>query len=190
MQKPSFHRSCLSSASHIAVSSYANLPSCLVQRRWQTYGTGPGATCFGGQRATETNSRLLRLPQKIEDDEERRKTEKKNLDFCKFPGAVAKLGGRYFFREGQLHEGQRMYHMKTRGTAVKDEKGVLTYEGGIDEVYVGSVEREKRETKAIENALYEDTRGFAIQLLMEGRGVRIFLRLMKIEFEFLFRHLF
>ena len=41
-----------------------------------------------------------------------------------------------------------------------------------DHVVLASPHPEQTETKTIENALFESTRGFAVQILFEGRGVR------------------
>ena len=42
----------------------------------------------------------------------------------------------------------------------------------VDEVVLASARAGELETKTIENALFESSRGFAVQILLEGRGVR------------------
>ena len=73
----------------------------------------------------------------------------------KWPGIVAnELGADYFFRpESNLS----FFHVQTKD---------------VDEVVLASSEPIKMESKTIENALYESTRGFGVQILFEGRGVR------------------
>jgi ribosomal protein L6P/L9E len=73
----------------------------------------------------------------------------------KWPGLISReLGPDYFFRpESNLS----YFHVQC-----KDK----------DEVVLSSPNASKTETKTIENALYETTRGFAVQVLFEGRGVR------------------
>ena len=73
----------------------------------------------------------------------------------KWPGVIAKeVDTNYFFRpESNLS----FFHVQSRDS---------------DEVILASPKLEAMETKTIENALFESTRGFAVQILFEGRGVR------------------
>jgi ribosomal protein L6P/L9E len=73
----------------------------------------------------------------------------------KWPGLIAKeIDPDYFFRDGT---NTSFFHLKS------DSR---------DEVVLASHNMREIETKTIENALYEATRGFAVQILFEGRGVR------------------
>jgi ribosomal protein L6P/L9E len=73
----------------------------------------------------------------------------------RWPGVIAReLGTDYFFRPDS---NLSYFHVKSEGS---------------DEVVLASSESGKMETKTIENALHESTRGFAVQILFEGRGVR------------------
>jgi hypothetical protein len=73
----------------------------------------------------------------------------------KWPATInAKLTPEYFFRESASIS---YYHVQN------DSR---------DEILLSSPQPEELETKALENALHEPTRGFAVQILFEGRGVR------------------
>lgn len=72
-----------------------------------------------------------------------------------WPGVIReKLNSEYFYREGASTS---YFHVQTESK---------------DEIILRSPEAFELETKAIENALHEKTRGFAVQILFEGRGVR------------------
>jgi ribosomal protein L6P/L9E len=78
----------------------------------------------------------------------------------KWPGLVAdSLNSSYWYRPNQ-ETPVTMYRMKS-----KDH----------DTVMVSSVDKSKTETRTIENALLDNTRGHSIQILFEGRGVKAYL---------------
>ena len=73
----------------------------------------------------------------------------------RWPGLIAdRLSSNYFFRPGS---NLSYFHHKSKNT---------------DEVLLSSADSTKVDTPTIENALHESTRGFAVQILFEGRGVR------------------
>ena len=77
------------------------------------------------------------------------------LSLRKWPGIITnRLGAEYFFRSDA---DMSFYQHKSKSH---------------DEVLLSSTDSSKLETPTIENALYESTRGFAVQILFEGRGVR------------------
>ncbi|CAD7972629.1 unnamed protein product [Amoebophrya sp. A120] len=89
----------------------------------------------------------------------KRDATEKTVEFTKFPGVVSKLGAEYYFREDQKSEQMRFFHMRTTSQ---------------DVAFVGSVDSRKRETRTVENCLHENTRGYAAQVIMEGRGVKLY----------------
>lgn len=81
-----------------------------------------------------------------------------SMDFVKYPGVASGLGAEYFMRQGQRHP-LTYYHMRTpTGNTVA----------------VGATDPRAREARTIDNYVKERTRGFAVQLLLEGRGVKAF----------------
>eukprot|EP00392_Amoebophrya_sp_AT5.2_P018080 g18543.t1 len=146
-------------------------------------GGGPGEHCFAGNRDTLFHYKRVRLSEShqlplqtlpqapsgtsVFDNKGGNgrlphvAPTDRTLEFTKFPGVVSKLGAEYFFREKQERSEQTTYyHMKTKS--------------GTDVVFVGSVDARKRETRTVENFLHEKTRGFAVQLILEGRGVKVY----------------
>ena len=78
-----------------------------------------------------------------------------SLVMRKWPGIIAReVDTSYFFRP---NANVSFFHVQTKDN---------------DEVVLSSTSTEAIETKTIENALFETTRGFAVQILFEGRGVR------------------
>lgn len=96
------------------------------------------------------NVREIELP-----TEPRIESSAVGLQFRKWPGLLSReLGSEYFFRKDA---NMSYFHVKTVST---------------DEVVLASSRPEMLETRTIENAVFESTRGFAVQILFEGRGVR------------------
>jgi len=105
----------------------------------------------GGRQQMDINVREIEL-QKNGDPSHQPPT----LLTRKWPGTIATgLGSEYFFRPGSTN--LSYFHVKCTNK---------------DEVVLASPNAEKLETPSIENALHESTRGFAVQILFEGRGVR------------------
>lgn len=78
----------------------------------------------------------------------------------KWPGLVADcLNSSYWYRPNQ-ESPVTMYRMRSRDH---------------DTVLVGSVDQRKTETRTIENALLDNTRGHSVQILFDGRGVKAYL---------------
>jgi len=137
-----------------------------LQQRTKVHAAG-GAEFYGGRSDTKTNYRLIEFPQ------EKREEGIKKLGYTKYPSAIKYLGSRYFYRPIKS-DLLSYYHVRT-GAAKKareynPDAGVLCE----DLVYLGSTQEYTRTTKTIENALYEQTRGFAVQLILEGRGVKVY----------------
>eukprot|EP00927_Polykrikos_kofoidii_P078113 TRINITY_DN74982_c0_g1_i1.p1 TRINITY_DN74982_c0_g1~~TRINITY_DN74982_c0_g1_i1.p1 ORF type:complete len:294 (+),score=45.30 TRINITY_DN74982_c0_g1_i1:52-882(+) len=108
---------------------------------------------FGGSRPTETNHQLTELPKSP------REPQPYELKFAKYPGLVSGLGGEYYFREDQKHP-LTYYHMKSPASG--------------DTVVVGATASRALEARTIDNYLKERTRGFAVQIVLEGRGVKAY----------------
>eukprot|EP00928_Gymnodinium_smaydae_P028745 TRINITY_DN2184_c0_g2_i1.p2 TRINITY_DN2184_c0_g2~~TRINITY_DN2184_c0_g2_i1.p2 ORF type:complete len:303 (+),score=68.48 TRINITY_DN2184_c0_g2_i1:98-1006(+) len=113
-----------------------------------------GMDWFGGKRPTEINSQLPELPK------EARPPAPKDLSFSRYDGIASGLGAEYFMREGQKHQ-LTYYHLRSPKL-------------GGDTIYVGSTEQRAREARTIDNYIKEHTRGFAVQLILEGRGVKAY----------------
>jgi hypothetical protein len=104
----------------------------------------------GGRQEMDINVRQIEL-----EHEPSVGVQPASLHTRKWPGIIAReVDTNYFFRpDSQLS----FFHVQTKQT---------------DEVVLASSEMGAMETKTIENALFETTRGFAVQILFEGRGVR------------------
>jgi len=107
---------------------------------------------LGGRRPTETNAKMIELPKEPYKPQP-------DLGFRKYPGLVNGLGAEYFFREGQKHP-LTYYHMKSPNSG--------------DTVCVGATSARAREARGIDNYLKERTRGYAVQIVLEGRGVKAY----------------
>jgi len=108
---------------------------------------------FKGRKESETNAQMIELP-KVAYDPKPYKQE-----FITYPGVVSGLGAQYYFREGQKAP-LTYYHI--RNTPVGDR------------VAVGAADPRAREAKMIDNYAKERTRGFAQQIVLEGRGVKVY----------------
>ncbi|CEM12209.1 unnamed protein product [Vitrella brassicaformis CCMP3155] len=111
-----------------------------------------GVNEFFGETETHTNHRWTELPK------QRSSPWPREQHWMKWPGVVAHLGGEYFFRGNQKYP-QTMYHMRTDNE---------------DLCMVGSVDPRKVQTHTIENALHRQTRGWAVQIVLHGRGVKAY----------------
>ena len=104
----------------------------------------------GGRQEMGINVREIELPRETPGS-----VSAPALQTRKWPGSIAtELGAEYFFRPDS---NLSYFHMKA---------------GETNEVILSSPDSHKLETNTIENALHESTRGFAVQILFEGRGVR------------------
>lgn len=108
---------------------------------------------FKGRKESETNSKMIELPKPPFDPKPYR------MDFTSYPGIVSGLGAKYYFRDGQSSP-LTYYHI--RNTPVGDR------------VAVGATDERAREARTIDNYAKERTRGFAVQLVLEGRGVKVY----------------
>jgi ribosomal protein L6P/L9E len=106
----------------------------------------------GGRQEMGINVREIELPKEGSPGSD---SSGSCLQTRKWPGLISReLGAEYFFRPDKNIS---YFHVKT---------------GSQDEVVLASTQPSCLETKTIENALHETTRGFAVQILFEGRGVR------------------
>jgi len=129
---------------------------------------GGGWEFYGGRTETKSNYKLNEVPKEVQEQ-----GGLKTLGFTKWPTAVKSLGSEYFFRPNQ-GDPLTYYHVRP-GEAMK--KKAYDPEAGVycDEfVYLGSTNAASRNTKSIENALTQETTGYAVQLILEGRGVKAY----------------
>lgn len=112
-----------------------------------------GMEWFKGRKPTEINAKMVDLPKPPFDPKPYK------LDFVKYPGVASGLGAEYFFRDGQRSP-LTYYHL--RGPTAGDM------------VAVGATDQRARETRTIDNFVKEKTRGFAVQIVLEGRGVKAY----------------
>lgn len=111
-----------------------------------------GVEFFGGRRAFDST---YEWPDPPKDPYVPRPYK---LEFMKYPGLASGLGAEYFYRKGQKHP-LSYYHIRTKD---------------VDSVSVGATSPRAREARSIDNYVKERTRGFAVQLVLEGRGVKAF----------------
>lgn len=112
-----------------------------------------GVEFFGGRRAFDSNYQMPDPPKEPFDP------RPYSLDFSRFPGVASGLGAEYYFRDGQKHP-LTYYHMRSPSSG--------------DTIAVGATDPRARETRTIDNYIRERTRGFAVQLILEGRGVKAY----------------
>lgn len=113
-----------------------------------------GGEWFIGRRPTEINAQMVDLPRPPYDPKPYK------LGFRKYPGLASGLGAEYFYRDGQRHP-LTYYHMRSPAA-------------GGDLVAVGATDERAREARIIDNYVKERTRGFAAQIILEGRGVKAY----------------
>lgn len=111
-----------------------------------------GVEYYGGVRATEHNTQAPDLPRPPFDP------RPYSMGYRQYPGLASILGSEYYFRAGD-HAPLNYFHMKTASD---------------DTVWVGSTDRRVREARSISNSVREQTTGFAVQILLEGRGVKAY----------------
>jgi len=112
-----------------------------------------GVEWFMGRPSTETNTGMIELPKDPFDPKPYK------LDFRKYPGVASGLGAEFYYRDGQKSP-LSYYHMKSPATG--------------DMVAVGATDPRAREARMIDNYVKEKTRGFAVQIVLEGRGVKAY----------------
>jgi len=112
-----------------------------------------GVEWFIGRRPTEVAAKMVELPKEPFDPKPYK------LDFRMYPGVASGLGAEYYYRDGQKHP---LSYFHLRGSASGDV------------VAVGATDKRAREARTIDNYVKERTRGYAVQLLLEGRGVKAY----------------
>ena len=130
--------------------SFANFTFRKSNRPRDSKWVGRTELLNGGRQEMNINVREIELQKEHPDV-----TEPVSLRTRRWPGIISnELGPDYFFRPDSSLS---YFHVKTKST---------------DEVVLASTDSAKLETKTIENALHEATRGFGVQILFDGRGVR------------------
>jgi len=112
-----------------------------------------GMEWVGGARPLEINALHNEVKQE-------RKTGCAALEFSKYNPIVSGLGGEYFLRDDQKHP---LTYFNIRKCPWGDPL-----------VAVGSTSPQAREHRLIDNYLKERTRGFAVQIILDGRGVKAY----------------
>lgn len=112
-----------------------------------------GMEWFKGRKESEINAKMVELPRPAYDPGSYK------MGFTTYPGVVSGLGAEYYFRDGQRSP-LTYYHI--RNTPVGDR------------VAVGATDQRAREARVIDNYAKERTRGFAVQIVLEGRGVKAY----------------
>lgn len=113
-----------------------------------------GVEWFIGRKETDINAQMVDLPKPPYDPKPYK------LAFRKYPGIASGLGAEYYYRDGQRHP-LTYYHMRSPAL-------------GGDLVAVGATDERAREARIIDNYVKERTRGFAVQIILEGRGVKAY----------------
>lgn len=111
---------------------------------------------FGGRRPTEANVQLPELPKKTHDG------SPYDLHFRRYPGIASALGPEYYLREGQKNP-LSYFHVRSKSDGESTES-----------VMVGATNPRACEARSIDNYVKERTRGFAAQIVLEGRGVKAY----------------
>ncbi|CAL1130999.1 unnamed protein product [Cladocopium goreaui] len=106
-----------------------------------------------GRRPTEINARDVELPK------EPYNPRPYLMEFRKYPGIASGLGAEYFYRDDQRSP-LTYYHLRSPKSG--------------DTVLVGATDPRAREARTIDNYVKERTRGFAVQIILEGRGVKAY----------------
>eukprot|EP00811_Abedinium_folium_P003455 NODE_13176_length_1180_cov_11.627730.p2 GENE.NODE_13176_length_1180_cov_11.627730~~NODE_13176_length_1180_cov_11.627730.p2 ORF type:complete len:273 (-),score=39.91 NODE_13176_length_1180_cov_11.627730:360-1097(-) len=113
---------------------------------------GPfGVEWFGGYRPSDIHAMYPELPK------EPYNPRPYSVHFERYPGIASGLGAEYFYREGQNHP-LTYYHMRSPRS------------GNV--ISVGATDPRATLARTIDNYVKERTRGFALQLVLEGRGVK------------------
>mmetsp|Transcript_23863 Transcript_23863/g.54318 ORF Transcript_23863/g.54318 Transcript_23863/m.54318 type:complete len:237 (+) Transcript_23863:43-753(+) len=112
-----------------------------------------GPEIFGGRDETDQRRRL------VDPEKEPHKAWPAPLTWSRWPAAgVADLGPEYFHREGQKHP-TRYFQMRTKDQNV---------------CFVGSTDARQTDSRTIRNAYQTATHSIAVQLILEGRGVKAY----------------
>lgn len=115
-----------------------------------------GVEWFMGRREWTLNARFNGLPK------EPYNGKPYKMEFVKYNGVASGLGSEYYFREGQKAPLTYYHHLGT-------EKSLYA-----NTVFVGATSERAREARTIDNYVKERTRGFAVQIALEGRGVKAY----------------
>lgn len=95
--------------------------------------------------------------------------KKKNFYFTKWPGAVSKLGASYFFNK-KYNMG--FYHVCIENKHQKESNENIIQ--NLDLILLSSTNKYATENKQIENKLKDLTCGYAVQIVLMGKGVKCY----------------
>lgn len=112
-----------------------------------------GMEWFKGRKPTQINGQMIELPPK------EREPMPAELEFRKYPAVASGLGAEYYYRDGQKSP-VSYYHIRSKTMG--------------DSVCVGATDQRYAEARTIDNYVKQQTRGFALQLLLDGRGVKAY----------------
>lgn len=110
-----------------------------------------GNEWWGGHRPTDYHAGYSELPKPPYDPRPYR------YHFERYNGIASGLGAEYYFRPDQKHQ-LSYFHMRSPKLG--------------DMVAVGATDPRAALTRTIDNYVKERTRGFAVQILLNGRGVK------------------
>ena len=134
----------------LEIRSFANFTIRRANRPRDNKWIGRTDLLNGGRQQMNLNVREISLPRSTESS-----PPATSLRTRKWPGVIgSSLDSKYLFRP---EANVSVFQIKTAST---------------DEVILASPSQSELDTKIIENTLYETTRGFGVQILFEGRGVR------------------
>mmetsp|Transcript_15437 Transcript_15437/g.31338 ORF Transcript_15437/g.31338 Transcript_15437/m.31338 type:complete len:253 (-) Transcript_15437:81-839(-) len=149
--------SCTQSLYHSLIPSPVSFPPLLSQTR--TFAGGPRSTAwsyseiFGGPQRMDTNVWQVQIPKTPHNAWPR------SINYRRYPALVQRLGSGYFFRQ---HESQ------LRFLQMRNVKGME------DTAFVGASDPRAASTRTIENCQADYTTGHAVQIILQGRGVRAY----------------
>ncbi|KEP63358.1 UNVERIFIED_CONTAM: HECT-domain (ubiquitin-transferase) domain protein [Hammondia hammondi] len=173
--------SCLSSAgsSSAAVSCDSprlSSPFLFSERRYFGVGGSYGYDAFFRGAAEVLNGSNIKLPH-LPANEEQKEGKIYQLHSTRFPPQVRRLGANYFFRRERAVPLTYYHHLVEEKTESERSApdGVHAQTGrGQSLCLVASTNPGYLQSKELENAIFESTRGFACQLILEGRGVKAY----------------
>ncbi|PFH36067.1 HECT-domain (ubiquitin-transferase) domain-containing protein [Besnoitia besnoiti] len=167
----------LSAASPSPACRLSLSPACLLSaRRFFGVGGSYGYDAFFRGAAEVLNGSNINLPHLPKQEEE---PEFSRLHAVRLPHQVKRLGANYFFRRRRAAPLTYYHHMVEPSGGAKvpaAAEGDACIQSGVGQslCFVASAKRSYLQSKELENAIFESTRGFACQLILEGRGVKAY----------------
>ncbi|ESS33330.1 HECT-domain (ubiquitin-transferase) domain-containing protein [Toxoplasma gondii GAB2-2007-GAL-DOM2] len=158
------------------VSPPASPPFRFSERRYFGVGGSYGYDAFFRGAAEVLNGSNIQLPH-LPENEEQKEGKVYQLHSVRFPPQVRRLGANYFFRRQRAVPLTYYHHLVEAKPASEGSApdGVHAQTGrGQALCFVASANPGYLQSKELENAVFESTRGFACQLILEGRGVKAY----------------